>query len=607
MSSIVTAVFKATIGLLVNKGRDKAAERLKEGDVTEQTFRSVIVREIDDIKSKLDGLSRKDLLASISFFEEGIELLYEVFYKARTRSEGGEEPVQAACAEAFALAEEMRSTQLTGLDESAKRALANAKERFKDARREATRAFKNEALTTSDRILAMEYRVMATILETIDNPADAIAPCRVCIKEINSLSAVQNSFKVELRKGIMARFNKDGRGKIISSVCHVNRVVFDVTQAVGKEEPFWMWPSVDTEEGNIEPLRDGRVLEILRKQGMEHCSVKIAPWAFGFGLQGLTMLTELRFKNPCGMAMNSKGQFIITESNENKVKVFDRGGDLMDHFSLPVHKVIAFVLDVTVDRKDNVYVLVQLCKSRDTETLISCRGDELYTVFDFVVYVLNNNGEVRHQFSCEGEFDRTSVSRAFERESGMFIIGGFFPGFLNTSRPVYVYYPYNCPSMIVNSKLEVVIAGTLFPEKRYLVNVYENGGQFVRRFGEGLFTYVYDLALASDDRVIVLDGDKYRNLYVHMFSKLGVHLSKFQLEVKPFPNHRIAFHHASEHVVVAEAAFGNVELHVYTKNGELVRRTELNVNCHRASLTGFIVTAEGHVALLINGIISIVC
>ena len=74
-----------------------------------------------------------------------------------------------ACAEAFALAQEMRNVELTGLDESATRVLANAKERFKDARREATRAFKNEALTTPDRILAMEYRVMATILETIDN------------------------------------------------------------------------------------------------------------------------------------------------------------------------------------------------------------------------------------------------------------------------------------------------------------------------------------------------------------------------------------------------------------------------------------------------------
>jgi len=115
MSSIVTAVCKATIGSLVNKGRDKAAERLKEGDVTEQKFRSVFVREIDDIRSKLDGLSRKDLLTSISFFVEGIELLYEVFPKAGSRSEGGEEPVEAACAEARALVEQMRNMKLTGL------------------------------------------------------------------------------------------------------------------------------------------------------------------------------------------------------------------------------------------------------------------------------------------------------------------------------------------------------------------------------------------------------------------------------------------------------------------------------------------------------------
>ena len=36
MSSIVTTVFNATIGLLVDKVRDRVAERLKEGDVTEQ-------------------------------------------------------------------------------------------------------------------------------------------------------------------------------------------------------------------------------------------------------------------------------------------------------------------------------------------------------------------------------------------------------------------------------------------------------------------------------------------------------------------------------------------------------------------------------------------
>ena len=68
MSAIITAVFKATIGCLVDKGRDEAAKKLKDGDVTDQQFRGIIVREIDDMKSKLDGLPRKDLLASISFF-----------------------------------------------------------------------------------------------------------------------------------------------------------------------------------------------------------------------------------------------------------------------------------------------------------------------------------------------------------------------------------------------------------------------------------------------------------------------------------------------------------------------------------------------------------
>lgn len=81
----------------------------------------------------------------------------------------------------------MRKLELAVLDESATRALANAKKRFEDARREATKAFANEALELSDRIHAMQYRVLATILEVVDNPSDALAVCRVCIEELHSL------------------------------------------------------------------------------------------------------------------------------------------------------------------------------------------------------------------------------------------------------------------------------------------------------------------------------------------------------------------------------------------------------------------------------------
>ena len=61
MSWIIEAVFNTAIGWLVNKGRDIIAETLQEGDVTNKKIRDLIVREVEDIKIKLDGLSEKDL------------------------------------------------------------------------------------------------------------------------------------------------------------------------------------------------------------------------------------------------------------------------------------------------------------------------------------------------------------------------------------------------------------------------------------------------------------------------------------------------------------------------------------------------------------------
>jgi len=387
MSSIATAVFKATIGLLVNKGRDKLAEKLKDGDVTNEKFRELIVREINDIKSKLDALSWKDLGASISSFKEGIELLYEVFNKATIRNKGGAASAQAACAEAFTLAEKMTILKLTGLDESAERKLSRAKERFKHAREKASEAFNNKALEISDRILAMQYRVMATILETLDNPEDALAPCRVCIEELNSLSAVQNSFDVQLNKGIRAAMGfigKDERRKIISSVCHVNRVIYDVSLTVGKDVSFWISPVVDIGEDKVDPLRDRRVAEVMRKQDMEHCCVE--PWSFGQEGE-----EEHKLKDPRGIATNSSGQFIVGDINV--LKMFDSSGQFIKDFSIPNDDVETklYVYDVATDNKDYIYVLVRYEKGTGSK--------------GFVVYEFSNTADLHHKFAVRGERD----------------------------------------------------------------------------------------------------------------------------------------------------------------------------------------------------------
>ena len=532
MSSIVTAVFKATIGLLVNKGRDKVAEKLKDGDVTDQKFRGLIVREIDDIKSKLDGLSRKDLLASISFFEEGIELLYEVFDKARSRGEYG--------AEAVSLARGMTKLELTDLDDSAKSALSDAKERFKKAREKATEAFNNEALDTSDRILAMQYRVMATILETVDNPVRAVAPCRVCVKELNSLSAVQSSFDVQFKKGIQAvrgLLSKDERSKIISSVSHVNRVIYVVALTVGKHIPFLIWPVVDTGKEKVDTLRDERVSKVLHKQGMEHCCV--TPWSFGpYGPEGEE---GHKLKNLQGIATNSSGQFIVGDSYwDSKVKVFDSSGTFIKLFSLrndDAHTKL-YVCDVATDMKENIYVLVLLKKP-------GARVER-------AVYEFNDTADMQHKFPVRGG------------DWGWY-------------------------------RLTVTDSGKVLLLSDDVVSVYNTDGQFVREFGKDILKVASDITAANDGRVMVVPR---RESGVHIFSEHGDHLSKFKLQ-RWYSCPRIAFHRGSEHVVVADIGEEKDLLHVevYTKDGEYVRGTKIHEE-GIADLRGITVTTEGRIAVV---------
>ena len=542
MSSIVTAVFKATIGLLVNKGRDKVAEKLKDGDVSDQKFRGLIVREIDAIKSKLDGLSRKDLLASISFFEEGIELLYKVFDKARSRSEYGAVTTQAACAEAFSLAEGLRNLQLTDLDESATRALSNAKKRFEDSRRKATEAFNNEALETADRILAMQYRVMATILETVDNPADAVDPCRVCIKELNSLSAVQSSFNVQLKRGIQAvrgLVGKEERKKIISSVCHVNRVIYDVTQTVGEDVHLWIWPAVDTGEDKVDPLRDERVTEVLRKQDLEHFCV--TPYLLGQGGE-----EEHKLEKPRCIDTNSNGQFIVGDYVMfiSYVKVIDSTGTLMNLYSLP----LVYVDDVATDMNDNIYVLGR-------SEMPGAKRDA-YAVYEFPKTTDLPDRKFPVRGHCNWRLTVTDRDKVLVlRRDGN---GNF--------------------------------------DDANVVDVYETDGQLIYTFGKDVLnsTRADDIAAAADGRIMVV---LFRVSCVHIFSEDGHHLKKFKLQ-GCFFYPRLAFHRASEYVVVAGTEGKSlVHVEIYTKDGAFVRSTQIHQE-QAGFLRGMTVTTEGRIAVV---------
>ena len=249
MSAIVNGVLNSTIGLLCSKLRDYTAERLNDGDVNEEKCRQIVVRELDDIKSKLDGLSRKDLLASLSFFKESVTRLYisletsdescdlpgtskgniedQYEVEGATATTVEQFPVTPAERDALECAIEL-SEIMENLKIASKERYKLAKKSFEEARRLATEAFNNVALSTEDRLMASKLRIASRILEGLEDPEAAVRDCLLYLKELQDLPAVQAMFAVwrDSNKGITsrlrARFNQEKRNVNIESIQMIN-------------------------------------------------------------------------------------------------------------------------------------------------------------------------------------------------------------------------------------------------------------------------------------------------------------------------------------------------------------------------------------------------
>ena len=568
MSAIISAVFKATIGLIVDKGRDVAAERLKEGDVADQKFRSLIVRDLKEIHYKLDALSQKDLNAAIDFFETGLGCLYKAVDTMRSAnvslgaakvSERNEEddfkqvtlPSDTDPEKTLVLADGIRNMQLTELDETTKSLLSDAQEKFRLAVEDATHACNNEALSMFDRITAIRYRVMAAMLksaaETVRTTGDlkstlqkALPECEQCLKKLNSLPAVQNSFKVELSKGLLnirGQFGKDERMQIISTVCQVNRTIYDAMRTVGKDVHVLAWPYIDTGEDKVDPLRDVRVLQVLEKSekvDMEH--YRITP-GLSFDMPGIHCAT------------NTVGQFLIAEERGETVHVFDKNGMFQFRFRPQTDdaKTKIQIRDlVTEDVSEKIYLLIGLYNEERWESS--------------EVQVLNKTADLQYKF------------------------------------------PVTRESRLVVSGSKLVILGSREAD------VYDQDGEFDRSFevfNSGRDKYLFDCTATYDGRIMITHRKRDYSDYhcVHVFTMEGKEIARFRSGVGlDLAFMRFSPRSAGEHVVIAgyNIEDGIITVELYTVDGKLVRRILLR-NKSRSFFDGITVTMEGHIAVFFGG------
>ena len=249
-ASALTHVLKFALSFL----RTKTAEKLQDGGLTDQKFRSWIVRELDEIKSKLDGIARKDLGASISFLQKGINRLNTVLgsesllqSSVKTSSETGQSTVPIE--DAVTLANAIRKLKIESSE------FNKAIESFKDAARRATLAFHNTALNTEERILASKVRFTSAILENLEHPEIVASDCLQQLKEMHDMPAIKDIFSVYIHGGVKSLFRKDSRKEIVESVTMINLTLADfISKFTKRRMAVFDWPTIECGKTVVHPI-----------------------------------------------------------------------------------------------------------------------------------------------------------------------------------------------------------------------------------------------------------------------------------------------------------------------------------------------------------------
>ena len=356
MSAIVTGVLKLTFGFLANKIRSEVATRLEDGDVTKERCWRLIVRELDHIKSKLDGLGRKDLSSSLLFLQEGINRLDHSFSQLDSNEDTAAPTEQATLVEAA-------SSRDTDLNSSINEAGAlidaimssgicsndrfkTAVESFKLAREKATEAFSNETLSIEDRIQASQIRMMARILESLEDPDGSVSDCLQYLKQLHDIGAIQEIFSALIDGGFKSRFNKAKRLDTATSVHQMNEILFKFARKYTKSSVSVIlrdWPTIlfcdptYEEDHHVEKPKESAV------QINSQCS------DFSFG-------DKIR---PEISVVNSKAEILALTENGQVFKIFKPSGESRTLCEAPRenHAANCFEVAIDIDAKDNIYVI----------------------------------------------------------------------------------------------------------------------------------------------------------------------------------------------------------------------------------------------------------
>ena len=359
---------------MAQKIRSNIASRLKDGDVTNEECWRLIVRELDDIKSKLNGLARKDLLSSLCFLQEGINRLFQSLLRSDSIENIAESAEQAASttvvvsstrdsasgpnSPAYDAISLINAT--TSLKICSKVRYKSAMESFKLAREKATEAFCNEALSKEDRIQASQIRMMARILESLEDPDASVSDCLGYLKQLHDMGRTREIFSVMIGGGIKSRFKKTKRLSNASAVQDMNVILFEFAKKFAKSsllELMFHWPTISLGDERYHPLFPD-----------VHHDVEES------GLQAMSLWSDFTFDDeidPECSVVNSKGEIVGLTSDNDTFRIFSQQPEEIQSMCEGIKTMDVGthnVCTIGIDAEDNVYVIMQFHEVESQES-----------------------------------------------------------------------------------------------------------------------------------------------------------------------------------------------------------------------------------------------
>ena len=547
MSLIVTSIVKATVGLLWNKVLDATTENLRVSGNTNAIIRELVLRELEDLRKKLDGLSRKDLLSSYSFLQEGIQLLngcLEKFEQEAVLNEGndnrGETSKMPSGGESRILNEALELSQAMGKLQIVSYEFEAAKKRFEDARKEATRAFCNEALNIQDRIFAAKLRIVAEILEYLNTPDTVATSCLVFLEKIHALSAVRQAFSGYLSRGINFFQYRTVRAENVKSVMMINHVLYQFLSKFSSKycSPL-AWPTIQLSDRSFNPI----------------CNWQDVSAQKSWGEDLIQPPSVINFDKliPFESTMNSRGEIVSIIEERDDMTVTSEAGTTATVRLFPLEDKEAVILGVALGEENDVYVLQYERNSENVDGYaVLCILDEQYT-------------RVKHK--------RTLL---------------FLPKLDKIG--------YKVVAMAVKNSMIVM---TLSVGTKRFVYVCDNTGQLKHEFELELGwrpTLVLQISISDEDEIMLAPNLK-DNVYV--YTKEG----ELKLTIRPPAGHKVcgAIFHLVIHKIIVLSYFeeeSSCFLHFYSETGELENSMGFSVEEDLTSLPKITSHPSGPVAIV---------